>query len=257
VHLDEPSTLTAFRSGRLLLPLGEKAPSRISPETLQTLFTASEGARAIFFDPSVYFAVDRRTELLGAHWVARPYGVAFRVAEAGWEPSPEEQQAAVLAWEGVNVTPDTPPSALRDGLDGSRYFARSLLQAAYVDLEQGRSDDAEWEFLVALGHPAANRTLAALGYARVLHERRNWRAAVETLEAWVRDDEEGAWVARRFEGATYALLGDRTRAVLSLQRALRDTPSSAAGDRAAIAREIRELSGRPAGARTPHPAGAG
>ncbi|MFN8177955.1 MAG: hypothetical protein U0167_08505 [bacterium] len=251
VHLDEPSTLTAFRTGRLLLPLGETPPARVDPEVLRTLLAASEGARGIFLDPSVYFAVDRRTELLGKDWIAVPHGLAFRVAEVGWKPSNDERQAAALAWDGVNVTPDTPASPLRDGLRGSAYFARSLVQSAYLHLEQERGDDAEREFLIALGHPGVNRTLAALGYARLLHQRRNWREVAATLESYVRDDDEGAWVARRFLGATYVRLGDRRRALLALQRALRLAPASLASERAAIQREIREISARPDAATAP------
>ena len=244
VHVEAPSTLTAFRSGALLLPLGESPPKGpLDADAIHSLASASE--RPVFFDASIYFDIQRRTKLLDGGWHAVPHGLAYRLAPAEWEPSGAERTAAALAWDGVNVTPDSPPSPLRDGLGGSAYFARSLVQSAYLHLEQGRDDDAEREFLLAMGHPAANQNLATLGYARLLHSHRNWREVVRTIDARARDDQEGAWVARSLEGNTYALMGDSRRAILALQQALRLTPESMPNERARISRTIRELQARP------------
>jgi tetratricopeptide (TPR) repeat protein len=253
VDVDEPSTLTAFRSGQLLLPLGQAPPAgRIDPETLRSLVAASEGVRGVFVDPSIYFDAARRNELLQSDRIAVPHGLAFRLAAVGWKPTAEDRKAAALAWDGLNVTPGTPPSPLRDGLGGSAYFARSLVQSAYLHLEQGRAEDAEREFLLALGHPAANANLASLGYARLLHTRRNWREVVRTLESRTRDDEDGAWISRRLEGSTYLQLGDSDRAVAMLQRALRLMPAELTAERAKLQRSIREIQAkRRSGAASP------
>lgn len=245
VHVDEPSTWTAFRSGRPLFGLGEESPQgRLDPDALRSLMVANEGSRGVYLDPSVYFDVERRTKLLEGGWIAVPHGLAFRVADVTWQPSTAERVAAALAWDGVNVTPDTPPSPLREGLGGSAYFARSLTQSAYLQLEQGREEDAEREFLIAMGHPAANQNVAALGYAQVLHSRRNWRGVIRTIETRVRDDQDGAWAALRLAGNTYVLLGDSRHAITTLQRALRLTPESMASERAKLQRTIRDLQAR-------------
>jgi hypothetical protein len=241
VHVDEPSTLTAYHTGRLLLPLGDNPPAHVDPATLRKLVESTENAHGVFLDASVFFDTSLRTGLLGNEWIAVPHGLAFRVAEPSLRPSNDDLRAAALAWDGVNVAPDTPASPLRDGLTGSAYFARSLVQSAYLHLEQGRADDAEREFLLALGHPGVNRTLAAMGYARLMHQRHNWHEAESTLEDYVRDDDDGAWVARRFQGATLMRLGDRRRAVLMLQRALRLLPPDAKEERTTIQRELRSL----------------
>ncbi len=242
VDVGETSTLSAFRSGRMLLPLGERAPNRaLDGETLAVLFHATEGGRAIFVDASVYFDAQLRDSLLGDRWVLSPHGLAFRLIQPGTNLDPEARRAAGLAWDGVNVTPETPPSPLRDGLGGSEYFARSLLQSAYLHLEQNRSEDAEREFLLALGHPAANPNIAAIGYARLLNTARHYTEIERTLDRYVRDDQEGAWIARRLQGNNFIRLGDMDRGIVMLQRALLLAPADMAEEKAKLQQTIRHL----------------
>jgi tetratricopeptide (TPR) repeat protein len=244
VDVSEPSTLTAFRGGRLLLPLGQEAPEgAIDGEVVAILVRATEGARSVFVDASVYFDLDLRQSLIGERWAATPHGLTFRLAEHGTDLPPASRRAAALAWEGLDLTPSTPPSPLRDGLAGSEYIARSLLQSAYLHLEQGRPEDAEREFLLAIGHPGANANVAAIGYSRFLSARRQWAQVAKTLETYTRDDEEGAWIARRLLGNTYLRLGDRERGLETLRRALRLVPASMGEERAKLQQAIRNLQG--------------
>ena len=121
------------------------------------------------------------------------------------------------------------------------------MQSGYLHLEQDRPQDAERDFLLALGHPAVNRNVAAMGFARVLFAQRNFREVVRTLDTCVEDDRDGAWLARRFQGTVLLQLGDRTRGMAMLRRALALTPSSQSQERARLQRTIRDLEGGASG----------
>lgn len=246
IDVGETSTMNAFRSGRMLLPLGSDAPAgELDPETLAVLVHATEGSRGVFLDPSVYFASDLRDKLIADRWVPAPHGLAFRLLQPGFDLDGAPRRAASLAWDNVNITPGTPPSGLRDGLGGSEYFARSLLQSAYLHMEQQRTEDAEREFLLALGHPAANPNVAAMGYAKVLNVSRNYSQIALTLDRYIRDEMEGAWIARQLQGNNLLRLGQRERGLAMLQRALRLAPSSRKEEKAKLLQSIRNLeSGR-------------
>ena len=242
LDLDDGSTLGALRSGRPLLPLGTVPPrGPVDVATFRALMEGVGSGRAVFLDPSVYFDVSRRDAILGDQWAVRPHGLAFRLVPPGGSMSPEEREAAALAWSDVFVTPATPPSPLRDGLGGSAYFARSLVQSGYLHLEQDRPQDAERDFLLALGHPDVNRNVAAMGFARVLFSQRNLREVVRTLDTCVQDERDGAWLARRLEGNVLLRLGDHARGLAMLRRALALTPSGQAEDRARLQKSIRDL----------------
>lgn len=241
IDVDDASTLSVLRSGRPLLPLGATPPrGPVDAARLRELVEAA-GGRAVFLGPEVFFDAPRRAALLGDSWMLMPHGLAFRVAPIGAEMSAPQRSAAALAWQDVPIVPDTPTSPLRDGLTGAAYFARSLVQSAYLHLEQGRTQDAEREFLLALGHPAVNRNLAAMGLARLLFEQDNYREVVRTLDECVRDEQDGAWLARRFEANTLLRLGERPRALALLRRALALTPGTLQDERARLVRLIREV----------------
>lgn len=241
IDVGDATTLSAVRSGRPLLPMGAPPPRGAVDAALLRQVLENAGGRPVFLDASVYFDVELRTALVGDDWKLLPHGLAFRLAPLAAEMSTQHREAAALAWADLQTTPDTPPSPLRDGLSGSAYFARSLVQSAYLHLEQGRVQDAEREFLLALGHPDSNRNLAAMGLARVLFDQRNFHEVVRTLDVCVRDEEEGAWVARRLQGNTLVRIGERARGIAMLKRALALTPSSRADDRSRLQRTIRDL----------------
>ncbi len=251
IDVGDATTLSAVRSGRPLLPLGATQPRGAVDAALLRQVVAETGGRPVFVDASVFFDTERKASLLGEEWKLLPHGLAFRLAPLNAEMSVRQRDAAALAWADLPITPDTPPSPLRDGLGGSAYFARSLVQSAYLHLEQERVQDAEREFLLALGHPASNRNLAAMGLARLLFDQRNFHEVVRTLDVCVRDDEEGAWVARRLQGNTLVRLGDRARGIAMLKRALALTPAANAEDRQRLQRTIRDLE------RATPPSGAG
>ncbi len=241
IDVADATTLSAVRSGRPLLPMGASPPRGAVDAGLLRQVVEGAGGRPVFVDASVFFATDLKASLLGAEWKLLPHGLAFRLAPPAAEMSTRQRDAAAFAWADLQTTPGTPPSPLRDGLGGSAYFARSLVQSAYLHLEQGRVQDAEREFLLALGHPASNRNLAAMGLARLLFDQRNFREAVRTLDMCVRDEEEGAWIARRLQGNTLVRLGERARGIAVLKRALALTPSAQADERQRLQRTIREL----------------
>jgi hypothetical protein len=242
VYLPEPSSLWAAPSGRELLPPDVRPPTdRIRPGELQRLLAFHLGERPVLIDASVFFDAARRAEVLAGTWDLVPHGLAFRVVPLGGHATDEMATLSLHAWDGLDTTPGTPPSPLRDGLDGDDWFARSLVQSASLWVDHDRDLDAEREFLVAASHPRVNPNLAALGLGRVFFERRRWEQAATTIDLLVRDDREGAWSARRLLANSYLQAGDREAAARELAKALRLAPREAARERESMERLLRSL----------------
>lgn len=241
VHPDEPGTWVSRRTGAALLPPGEAPAADPGAEFVELLRRGTDGGREVFLDPSLYFDPARRSRILGEQWRAFPHGLAFRLRPRGKDLTSKERDEAAHAWEGLWLTPSSPPSPLRDGLGGSAYFARSLAQSAFLHLEQDHLLDADREFLMALGHPDTNPNVAALGFAQRLFAQPNWPETIRTLQDFVRDDRDGAWLAYRLLGSTLARAGDRAGSRAALQRALDLLPASFPEERDRLQERIRQL----------------
>jgi tetratricopeptide (TPR) repeat protein len=223
VYVDDPASLQMHQS-----PLGLAVPELphskpMTPEFLAELIAKNISQRQIFFDPALFFRTEQRTAILGDRWQAQPFGLAFRIAGRGEKQPEAEAKASGLLWANYEIRPDTPKSPLRDGLTGNAYYARSLLQSAALYAESAQRTDAEREFLLAMTLEDVNPNLAALGLARVFFERQNFEQAVNTLSR-IRDDREGAWLARKILGATHYRLGHFDEARREIEAAMRLTP---------------------------------
>jgi hypothetical protein len=176
--------------------------------------------RPVFMDPTIFFDLRRRAEILGESWQANPFGLSFRIASKGERPTKEEATAAAILWDEYELEPGTPPSALRGGLGGDEYYARSLLQSAALFLDMRLRPDAEREFLFALSLDAANPNAAVFGLGRIFLERQSFEEAVNTIEPRVQRDRDGAWLAYKTLGIAALRLGDLERGKRALRAAL-------------------------------------
>lgn len=205
IDLAYPSTLESFRTGRALLPDDQAVPAlKVGPTTIHALFAYNIPLRPVLVDPSVYFLDASLGGTRDVRYRLSPHGVAYRARFADEETPNAEAGDATLAWQHVNVTPGTPPSPLRGGLTGGKFFARALLISGSLYLEEGRELDAERDFLLALGHPDADRTAAAQGLARIFFERHDYAEVIDTLRGFVRDKDPSAWLAYKILASAYA-----------------------------------------------------
>lgn len=245
VYLPDASSLTAFRTGNDLIPREAITPDRgaIPAFTIQ-LVLATAGDRPVLVDPSVYFSEESRNAVLGTQWTVSPHGIAFRAVPIGEGASNPDANAAMRAWETIDVTPDTPASDLRDGLTGGQFFARALLQSAVLFLEEGRRIDAERDFLLAIGHPDAHRNSAAHGLGRIFFEERNYSTTITILEDWIDESDRAAWVTLKLLATAYTMAGDRDGAVNALRRALAILPADRVADRGELQSLVDRLSSR-------------
>jgi tetratricopeptide (TPR) repeat protein len=152
-------------------------------------------------------------------------------------------------WSALHLERDYPKSPLRDGLGTRAFYARSLLQSAFLHVELGYETEGEHEFLYALSYPQCNRTLAALGMARIFLKRRQPESAVRTLESHARPEDEGAWNALQVLGSAYAQLRQPDRAIAAYRRALPLVPAQLAREREEIEQTIAALERRAAAGR--------
>jgi tetratricopeptide (TPR) repeat protein len=155
---------------------------------------------------------------------------------------------AKALWDDVDLNQRTPPSPLRDGKTVGQWYARILLQDAslYIDLELEQA--AERDFLMLLTMDEANHSLAAFGFARLLHMRHSFPEVIRTLQNHARESDEDAWRAYQLLGNTCLRESRWEEAISALETAIRIAPAEAAEPRetmergAAFARE--QLDGR-------------
>jgi hypothetical protein len=224
VYVPEPSSLRARREGRTL-PVPELPPGReMSGPYLHELVNRLRPSRPVALAPGLFFDRGISTPLLGTRWSPRPFGLAFLIEPSESKGDPELSDRAAGIWDPLNVIPGSPESPLRDGLRGSEYYARGLMQSASLHLDQGRLDDAEREFLAALSHPDANRPLVAFGLGQVFLKRDQRKEALQVLEDLVRDGDANAWIPCRLLAETYFLVKRDEEGVAALERALRLVP---------------------------------
>jgi hypothetical protein len=234
VYVGERSTLAARRTGREVHAPPLRAGERIGGEFLQEVVGLNQGIRPVMLEPALFFDMETRSALLGSRWSAQPHGLAFRVLplEVAKDPNTDEElQRGIELWGAYELMPGTPPSPLRDELDGNAFYGRSLLQSAALFLELGRLRDAEREFLFALTLQDANQTLAAFGLSRVLYEDKHFDEAIAILERFVSDSDAGAWTAYRLQGTAHFRMGRYEEGLPILEHALRLTPANLVQER--------------------------
>ncbi|MBZ0267337.1 tetratricopeptide repeat protein, partial [bacterium] len=236
------SSLTAYRSGRPLLAAAPPAGADSLPASvLRDVIRETLPSRPVLVAPGLYFRDDSYGGTRDVQFTFLPHGVAVRVLFAGETLPPADVVASIRAWEDVNVTPGTPASPLRGGLTGGEFFARALLVSGSLLIEARRDYDAERDFLLALTHPDANTTAAAQGLARFFFQKHDYEEAAAVLEAWIRDEDPGAWVVLRLLGNSYLRARNPRDARTALERALEVTPPFLADERAGIRRQLDNL----------------
>jgi tetratricopeptide (TPR) repeat protein len=215
------------------------APSTPPGETRDLLRREATGRR-VYLDASLFFDVRWRAAALADEFQTIPNGLVFQALAKGRRLKDLES----TAWSELHLERDFPASPLRDGLDTKRFYARSLLQCAFLHVELGYETEAEHEFLYALSYPPCNRTLAALGMARIFLKRRQPESAVRTLETYARPEDEGAWNALQVLGSAYAMLRRPEEAIAAYRRALPLVPAPLTGEREKIEQSIAALERR-------------
>ncbi len=248
--VDAPATLAMRRSTLgVFAPRPEKSRT-MSAAFVNELIDLNFAHRPIFLDPSLYFDVPRRSEILAEEWQANPFGLAMRVGRKGEPPGEVLRKAAALLWEEYDVSPGTPESPLRGGLSGDAFFARSLLQSAALSIEAELPLEAEREFLLAMTLDEPNPNLAAFGLARILFDRQRYEETIKTLRLRYDGERDGAWLSKKLLGTALLHAGDPAGAVPELEQALRLCPAELVQERQAIgsllqgAKEGRRLPGR-------------
>lgn len=231
VLVDEPASLKMHRSPLGLLAPDLPASKTMTPKFLSELIAMNVAQRPVFLDPSLFFRTPQRVAIVGERWQLQPFGLAYRVFPREAKATETDAQASGLLWASYQVRPGTPASPLRDGLTGNQYYARGLLQSAALYAESGRRGDAEREFLLAMTLDDANPNLAALGLARVFFERQSFEEVVNTLSPRIRDDREGAWLARKVLGMAHLQLGHFDEARREVETAMRLTPAELVSER--------------------------
>lgn len=198
------------------------------------------GERHAYIDASVFFDAPRCDAVLGNDLHAIPHGLLFRLLPLG-EVAP---QRAPLAWEHSEPGVPSPPSALRDGLTVREFYGRSLVQSGFRNLEERLDDLAERDFVLAISLGKPSPTLAAVGLARVFLDRRNTTSAIDTLERYVRPEDDGAWNGFQLLGSAYARAGRERDAVTALARALPLVPATMPAEKDRIRQTMEQLERR-------------
>jgi hypothetical protein len=257
VYVDEPATLKLRRS-----PLGlfapDSVPKTLDPQFLRRLIEMNLPHRSVFFEPTLFFRNETREAILGSEYSSHPFGLAFRIARRADKPTPVEVRASTLLWDGYDIHPETPVSSLRGGLTGNQYYARSLLQSGALYLEAGLTRDAEREFIFVLSNEDGIHNLAAMGLGRVFFDRQRYADVVEILAPRIRNDREGAWIARKVLASAQLYSGNFEDARRNAQDALRLCPPQLAGEISSIrdllvAIEKKKQVARPAAEPAPIP----
>ncbi len=238
------STLRA-ESGGETIPGRTLPPGPIGRLPLVELVGRAANVRPVALDPSVYFDLDERAHLLGENWTARPWGPAFLLESRQTTLTQEGVQEALGPWLEVDLMPGSPASPLRDGLTGSEFYFRGLLQSGAAFEKLDFQDDAELNYLMALSHPEANRTLAAFGLARTLFRGRSYAEATRTLQTYTQDEDPGAWAARRMLANLLIQSGMRDEARQEVERALRLLPEERVEERSGLQATLELLAKPP------------
>jgi tetratricopeptide (TPR) repeat protein len=218
-------------------------PRSAPPGETRGLLRATALDRRVFVDASLFFDAQWRGAALGDEFQTVPEGLAFQALAKGRRL----KDLRSSDWSAMSLDVDYPPSPLRDGLGTRDFYARSMLQGAFLRVELGYETEAEHEFLYALSYPPCNRTLAAMGLARIFLKRRQPESAVATLEACVSPDDEGAWNALRLLGSAHAQLKRNDEAIAAYRRALELVPADLGDERAGIEQSIAALERRRGG----------
>ncbi len=241
VYVGDASTLMASRNGREISAPASPPLGPLTPKALAEIVAQNLESRPVFLEPTIFFQHDLRIALQGSRWKLLPLGLAFEFRGAGEDTPKDHSIRSSSTWASYELTPDTPASPLRGGLTGNEFYARGLLQSAALHLDLDLLNDAEREFLLALSLDEANNTLAALGLARVFFERKNYGEAARTLKEHVRDDDPGAWTARRLLGNALLRLKQEEEAVQEFRRALQLAPATPPEEREALETLVRNL----------------
>lgn len=250
VLVDEPRTIKMRQSILGLFAPNETTQDVGSAPAFARLLADNIAHRPVFFDPTLFFQVARRDSILAGGWQANPFGIAFRIGPTGVKSDEAESKASAVLWDEYDLTPGTPPSAIRGGLGGDDYYARSLLQSASLNLENGLPRDAEREFLFALTLEKSNPNLARFGLARIFLERQNFEEVIGALEGKIDPARDGAWLGYRMLGVAFLRLGETARAIPVLEEAQRLCPAQYDREQSEVAsllkgaREGRRLPGR-------------
>jgi hypothetical protein len=244
VYIEDASTVAARRGGREIQAPGSLPPGPLSPQALAEIVARNRESRSVFVDPAIFFQHQLRGALQGSRWKLLPLGLAFEFLPAGEKAPKDHSTRTSSIWTSYELEPDTPASPLRGGLTGNEFYARGLLQSAALHLDLDLLNDAEREFLLALSLGEANKTLAALGLARVLFERKNYGEAACTLQEHIRDDDPGAWNARRLLGNVLLRLGKDEEAAREFRHALQLVPDALPQEREALETLLRNLERR-------------
>ena len=245
--LPEESTLLTANPVHVALSANGARPdvqvlrmSRSLPGETRELLRATAAEQRVFLDASLFFDVRWRSAALGDEFITFPRGLTFQVL-------PRTRRLRTVEssdWSVLHLKTHYPPSPLRDGLATRAFYARSLLQAAFRLVDLGYEVEAEHEFLYALSYPPSNRSLAALGLARIFLKNRDPDSAIRTLEDFVRSEDEGAWNAMQVLGSAYSLARRPEEAIEAYRRALSLVPPQLSGERAKIESSIATLEKR-------------
>jgi hypothetical protein len=238
VWVRDPSTLVSRDSVRIVHAPPLRTGARIDGAFLHEVAGLNHGQRNVLVDPRVFFDVETRLALLGDRFRAVPHGLAYRLVTEDERLLDQDAVEAKALWDDVDLNQRTPPSPLRDGKTAGQWYARSLLQAGSLYLDFGLEQAAERDFLLLLTMDEANHSLAALGFARVLHMRHSFPEVIRTLQDHARESDEGAWLAYQFLGNTCVLEQRWEEAIAALETAVRLAPPEAAGPRGTMERSI-------------------
>ena len=219
VYTRLPETVNRLaRDEELGIPPPPDAPEL--PATYLRAILDLNDTAPIFVAPSLHFDPDARARLMTDRWQLVPHGLAFRPLPVGANVDRKIDRKALNAWFEYHLELPSAPSGLRDGLGGSEYYARGLLESAAILLEEKLYPEAENHFLLALSLPAASPTMAAYGLAQIYYRKRNYGEAAQVLQANVEDRHPQALPALELLGNSYDLAGKRSEAIVAYQRAL-------------------------------------
>jgi len=239
VWTGDPATISSPLSGRVVpaptLPPG----GSIDGAFLHEVVRLSAGSRTVAVDPRVFFDLETRLPLLGDRWRPVPHGLAYRLIGPDEQVLEQDGVEAKFLWDDIDLNQRTPTSPLRDGKTAGQWYARSLLQAATLYLELDLEHSAERDFMLLLTMDEANHSLAALGFAQLLHVRQSFGPAIRTLETFVRESDEGAWLAYQLLGNTCMLEARWGEAIAALETAIRLSPPEAGDPRESMERRIQ------------------
>jgi hypothetical protein len=250
ILVDRPETVRMRRSTLGLFAPEPKDGVLDRTAFVRELIALNLPHRPCFLEPAIYFDAARRNQILGDTWQVHPFGLAFRIAPRGAQPTEPELKAAALLWDEYDLRPGTPPAELRGGLSGNDYYRRSLLQSASLHLDLGSSVDAEREFLFGLTLEKTNPNPALLGLGRIFLERESFEEAVSALAPRVLPDADGAWAVYRLLGLAYLNLADFEGAKRAFSSAIERVPSTFVAERRDLqnlleaAQQGRRLPGR-------------